>query len=177
MKMHLTPSPHITTPPPPAWTSKTNLGVGYTLFWPYRVNVAAIIQTHENTQHFLQFVIWYCCACVSHSHSFPFLADRSSTQSSTFLFAFRDRILKSLLVMIRYLSYCLFNHLRPLSADLWHRRSFSSTPLSIPEVSHFSPLLSPDMRHDFLWKSQTKPLKPPFFNIRSPALTTLTYLT
>ncbi len=138
----------------------------YAKFWPYHLNFAGKIETHQTRQRF--FPIAYCLFFQSSSLRFLFLADRSGTlwssaavanllQGSTCC-AFRDGILHTLVVTSVYLSYCFLSIISnqsahsPLTSDI--NKAFSSTQLSLTGNVLFFGLFSVNPRDGCAWKSQ-----------------------
>ncbi len=118
----------------------------YAKFWPYHLNVAAEIETHQTSN---VFPIFYCPILVSLCEllpPFPVLSwqERHSVWSSaavahllqgSMCCAFRDGILLTLVVTSGYLSYCCFSIISNQSAhsllisDI--NKAFLSTQLSL----------------------------------------------
>ncbi len=125
----------------------------YVKFWPYHLNIAAEIETHQTRQRFSNLLlsnfgepvhlVW-SSAAVAHL-----------LQGLT-CYAFRDGILHTLVVTSGYLSYCsvIFNQSAhsPLTSDI--NKAFSSTQLLLTGYVLFFRLFSVNPRDGCAWKSQ-----------------------
>ncbi len=159
--------PHTITPPP-AWTVETRqdgsmLSCFYTKLWPFHLNVAAEIETHQTRQ---RFPIFYCPVLVSLCELYPLFPvliwqERHPVWSSaavdhllqgSMCCAFRDGILHNLVVTSDYLSYCFLSIISnqsahsPLTFDF--NKAFSSTQLQLTGYFLF---FGPNPRMNYKW--------------------------
>ncbi len=108
----------------------------YATFWPYHLNVAAEIETHQTRQCFYNLLLSNFGEPVRIIASFPVLnwQERHPVWSSAAVAhllqgltccVFRDGILHTLVVTSGYLSYCCLSIISKQSArspDLWHQQ-------------------------------------------------------
>ncbi len=140
----------------------------YTKFWPYHLNVAAEIETHQTRQ---RFPIFYCPILESLCKLYPpfpvlswqewhpvwsSAAEAHLLQGSTCC-VFRDVIRHILVVTSGYLSYCCLSIISkqsahsPLISDI---KAFSSTQLPLTGYFLFISPFSVNPRDGCAWKSQ-----------------------
>ncbi len=113
-----------------AWTIETRqdgsmLSCFYPKFWPYHLNVAAEIETHQNRQRFSNLLlssfgdpVWIVASVLSWPERHPVWSSAAGAhllQGSTCC-AFRDGILHTLVVTSGYLSYCCLSIISNQSA-------------------------------------------------------------
>ncbi len=136
----------------------------YAKFWPFHLNVAAEIETHQTRQHFYNLLLSNFGEPV-----FPVLSwqERHLVWSSAAVAhllqgstccAFRDGVLYNLVVTSGYLSYCCLSIISnqsvhsPLTSDF--NKIFSSTQLPLTGYFLFFGPFSVNPRDGCAWKSQ-----------------------
>ncbi len=112
------PPHHYTTTSLNRWVKDPCFHVLYVKFWPYHLNVAAEIKTHQTRQRFSNLLLSNFGEPVRIVAS---VSDRSSTRCGLLLqgsmcCAFRDGILHTLVVTSGYLSYCCLSIISNQSA-------------------------------------------------------------
>ncbi len=117
----------------------------YAKFWPYHLNVAAEIETHQTRQLFSNLLlsnsdepVWIVASVSCWQERHPVWSSAAAAhllQGSTY-FALRDGILHTLVVMSGYLSYCCLSIISNQSAhypltSTRHFRPFNCHSLDI----------------------------------------------
>ncbi len=134
----------------------------YAKFWPYHLNVAAEIETHQTRQRFFQSsIVQFWWTCVNCSLRVLFLADRSSTRCGLLLqgsmcCVFRDGILHTLIITSGYLSFCCLSIISNQSAHspLTSTRHFRPHICHSLDIFFFPRAFSVNPRDGCAWRSQ-----------------------
>ncbi len=141
----------------------------YAKFWPYHLNVAAEVETHQTRQ---RFSIFYCpimvslcelyppCAVLSWQERHPVWSSAAGAHllQGSMCCVFRDGVLQILVITSGYLSYCCLSIISnqsahsPLTSDI--NKAFSSTQLPLTGYFLFFRPFSVNPRDGCVWKSQ-----------------------